>query len=367
MNSLASVSCGYDANGNSQTEVNSSGTTTFAWDFENRLTSVTLPGGGGTVTFKYDPFGRRIYKSSSSGTSVYAYDGDNLIEETNSGGTAVARYAQGLSIDEPLVELRSGTTSYYEADGLGSVTTLSNTAGAVAANYTYDSFGNLVASSGSIVNNFRYTGREWDPETSLYYYRARYYDPQAGRFVSEDPIRFLSGINGYRYTYNRPTQFKDWSGNDPLAGTVVGLIAGSIQGGLGAAHAGGSATDVIVAATIGGVIGAGIGAIDPTPGIGTLALIGGGSGFLGDLLGQSIAGGGTKCKPFNWGSAAGAGLGGAFSAVAGYPFLQEMGEGFGGQAVSAVMGFGGFLFPAVGADLGKRGIPPGCGCQAGVP
>jgi hypothetical protein len=63
--------------------------------------------GGGTVTFKYDPFGRRIYKSSSSGTSVYAYDWNNLIEETNSSGAAVARYLQALNIDEPLAMLRS--------------------------------------------------------------------------------------------------------------------------------------------------------------------------------------------------------------------------------------------------------------------
>jgi YD repeat-containing protein len=71
--------------------VNSSGTTTYAWDFENRLTSVVLPGSGGTVSLKYDPFGRRIYKSSSSGTSIYAYDGDNLVEETNGTGSVVAR------------------------------------------------------------------------------------------------------------------------------------------------------------------------------------------------------------------------------------------------------------------------------------
>jgi len=81
---------------------------------------VTLPGAGGTVTFKYDPFGRRIYKSSSNGTSIYAYDGDNLAEETNSSGTVVARYTQGEDIDEPLAVLRSSTTSYYQADGLGS-------------------------------------------------------------------------------------------------------------------------------------------------------------------------------------------------------------------------------------------------------
>jgi len=206
----------YDANGNTLTMVNSSGTTTYAWDYENRLTGVTLPGSAGTVSFKYDPFGRRIYKSSSSGTLIYAYDGDNLIEETNSSGTAVARYTQGLNIDEPLAMLRSSATSYYQVDGLGSVTSLSNAAGAAAANYTYDSFGNLVASSGSIVNNFRYTGREWDPETSLYYYRARYYDLQAGRFLSEDSKHFKAGVNFYRYVNNNPVLLSDPKGACPL-------------------------------------------------------------------------------------------------------------------------------------------------------
>jgi hypothetical protein len=67
-------------------------------------------------SFKYDPFGRRIYKSSSAGTSIYAYDGDNQVEETNAAGAVVTRYSQGLNIDEPLTMLRSGTTSYYQAD-----------------------------------------------------------------------------------------------------------------------------------------------------------------------------------------------------------------------------------------------------------
>ena len=209
LTSRPGVTYSYDANGNTTSKSDSTGATTYAWDYENRLVSVALPGSGGTVTFKYDPFGRRIYKSSSSATSVYTYDGDNLIEETNSTGSVVARYSQGLNIDEPLVGLRSGTTSYYEADGLGSVTTLSNAAGAVSNNYTYDSFGNLVASSGSIVNNFRYTGREWDPETSLYYYRARYYDQAAGRFLAEDPARFGGGPNFYPYVTNNSVNRKD--------------------------------------------------------------------------------------------------------------------------------------------------------------
>ena len=157
------------------------------------MTSAALPGSIGTVYFKYDPFGRRIYKSSSSSTSIYAYDGDNLVEETGSSGTAITRYTQGLNIDEPLVELRSGTVGYYQADGLGSITTLSNASGAVAANYTYDSFGNIVGSSGSLPDTLRYTSREFDSESNLQFSRARYYDPTAGRFLSQDPLKFFGG------------------------------------------------------------------------------------------------------------------------------------------------------------------------------
>src|SRR5438309_1366363 len=155
---------GLDYNGNTTSKVDSTGTTSYTWDFENRLTSVTLPGTGGTVSFKYDPFGRRIYKSSLSGTSIYAYDGDNLVEETNSSGAAVARYSQGLNIDEPLAMLRSSTASYYQSDGLGSVTSLSNGASSPAQTYGYDSVGKQLSSTGSLTNPFQYTGREFDPE-----------------------------------------------------------------------------------------------------------------------------------------------------------------------------------------------------------
>src|SRR5205085_1650095 len=157
-------------------------------DFENRLTSVVLPGSGGTVTFKYDPFGRRIQKSSASGTTNYLYDGDNTVEEVNSAGNVLARYAQGEGVDEPLHELRSGTGQYYEQDGLGSVTSLSGSAASLGNTYVYDAFGSLTASTGTFLNPFQYTGRDYDIETGLRYYRARYYSPELGRFLSEDPI-----------------------------------------------------------------------------------------------------------------------------------------------------------------------------------
>ena len=106
----------------------------------------------------------------------------------------MARYSQGKGIDEPLAILRSGTTSYYQQDGLGSSTSLSNSAGALANTYSYDSFGKLTASIGTLANPFQYTGRELDQETGLYYYRARYFDQNTGRFIGEDPERFDAGV-----------------------------------------------------------------------------------------------------------------------------------------------------------------------------
>jgi RHS repeat-associated protein len=138
-----------------------------------------------------------------------------LIEETNSSGTAVARYSQGLNIDEPLAMLRSSTTSYYQADGLGSITSLSSGAGSLTQTYTFDSFGKQTASSGSLTNPFQYTARESDPETGLYYYRARYYDPSVGRFLNEDPRGFVEGMDFYIYVDDDPLRFIDPFGMAP--------------------------------------------------------------------------------------------------------------------------------------------------------
>src|SRR5208337_2780865 len=105
--------------------------------------------------------------------------------------------------------LRTGATSYYQSDGLGTVTSLSDAAGALAQTYTHDSFGNKTATSGSLTNPFQYTAREFDTETSLYFYRTRYYDPATGRFVSEDRIRFDGGNDFYRYVGNNPINRTD--------------------------------------------------------------------------------------------------------------------------------------------------------------
>ena len=167
---------------------------------------------GSGVTFKYDPFGRRIEKISPTTTSIFSYDGNNLVETVNASGGVVARYALGQNLDQPLAMERGSAVDYYEQDGLGSITSLTASNGSVTQSYTYDSFGNTVNSSGSVTNFLRYAGPEFDTETNLYYNRARYFDPTAGRFLSEDRIGFRGGINFYAYVENNPILLTDPTG-----------------------------------------------------------------------------------------------------------------------------------------------------------
>ena len=92
----------------------------------------------------------------------------------------------------------------------GSIASLSDSTGnhRIAA-APYDSFGNLTSSTGTVTNPFRYTAREFDTETGIYYYPARYYFQGIGRFASEDPIRFGGGISFYRYVFNNPANLWD--------------------------------------------------------------------------------------------------------------------------------------------------------------
>jgi RHS repeat-associated protein len=171
-----------------------------------------LPGSGGTVSFKYDPFGRRIQKSTASATTNYLYDGNDLLEEVDQAGSVIARYIRTQQMDEVLSQMRTGVTSYYEADGTDSITSLSSSTGTLANTYTYDSFGNLISSAGTIANPFRYTSREFDSETGIYEYRARYYDQNQGRFISEDPSGIQGGLHLYKYVQNNPLILIDPTG-----------------------------------------------------------------------------------------------------------------------------------------------------------
>ncbi len=223
LTSKPGVTYTYDANGNTLTKTAPNGMTTYTWDFENRLTSVATSKGK-MASFKYDPFGRRIFKDSPTKTTIFAYDGDNIVEDLDLTGKPVARYTQGLGIDEPLATTASGVMSFYHADGLGSITSLSDPTGAVANSYTYDSFGNVTASTGTVSNRFFFTARENVAKAGLLYYRARYYDPSVGRLLNEDPIRFQAGTDFYTYVHNNPINLIDPAGLCEVSPKMKGCL-----------------------------------------------------------------------------------------------------------------------------------------------
>jgi RHS repeat-associated protein len=131
---------------------------------------------------------------------------------TDGSTTSQTVYTHGPNIDEPLAIERDGSYAYYHADGLGSVVSITDPSRNVLQTYTYDAFGSIVPST-PFRNSFTYTGREYDEETGLYFYRARYYDPRLGRFLNVDPIGFDGGdTNLYAYVGNNPVNRTDPKG-----------------------------------------------------------------------------------------------------------------------------------------------------------
>ncbi len=209
-----------DANGN----ILNDGVAAYTWNGRNQLIS------RGTTTFQYDSYGRRTLNAAGNNL---LYEGWNAGQEL-SGTTPIANRLLG-AVDEFFS--RTDSTGAYSpiVDALGSVLALTNSSGNTTAQYAYDPFGGTTSSGGSSTNVFQYTGRENDGN-GLYSYRARYYDPQIGRFISEDAAGFAFGPNLYQYTYDSPTSFVDpfglWTGS--LGGTVnvnLGFINFQYSGG----------------------------------------------------------------------------------------------------------------------------------------
>jgi RHS repeat-associated protein len=179
----------YDANGN----ILNDGTATYSWNARNQLT------GRGGISFQYDGYGRRT--KNPAGNNLL-YDGFNITQEL-SGTTPVANRIVG-GLDEFFTRADSGGSSSPVSDALGSILALVDSAGHLATQYSYDPFGGTTSSGSASSNNSQYSGRENDGN-GLYYYRARYYSPTFGRFISEDPLEFWGGgPNFYAYVGGDP-------------------------------------------------------------------------------------------------------------------------------------------------------------------
>jgi RHS repeat-associated protein len=186
----------YDANGNTLT----TGGKTFTYDAENHL--LTMTQGTTSVSNVYDAFGNRVAKTVTAAgvttTTQYLVEDDvnptgypQVVEELAGpigAGTVTRQYTYGLQrISENQQIANVWTPSFYGYDGFGTVRQLTNLEAAVTDTYEYDAFGNVLNQTGSTPNNYLYRGEQYDSDLGLYYLRARYYNPNTGRFMSRDP------------------------------------------------------------------------------------------------------------------------------------------------------------------------------------
>ncbi|MBX3324924.1 MAG: RHS repeat-associated core domain-containing protein [Nitrospira sp.] len=238
----------YDDNGNltRKTLLATGNYTSYTYDAENRLTKVEdfvagNPTAAFTSTYRYDGLGRRIEKvaNASTGsaqagqTKQYIYDGEDILLEYDGSNVLQARYTHGPGIDEPIAVTKGSSTYFYHQDGLGTVTDLTDSTGTTAKSYSYDAYGNILESPGTLEQPYTYTGREFDSESGLLFYRSRYYDPSTGRFLQQDPIGLRGGLNLYRYVRNNPSNYADPTGRVAgLAVFIPALVEGGIQAGI---------------------------------------------------------------------------------------------------------------------------------------
>ncbi|WP_165786317.1 RHS repeat-associated core domain-containing protein [Methylomonas sp. Kb3] len=213
----------YDAAGNLTEEKRGKAghiVTCYQYDSDNRLVRAETP--QGISEYRYDALGRRIAKHTAQGETRFQYDGPRLLAETDSLRSRTYLFEPGsfrpLALHEQHNTQAGGSTYHYHLDHLGTPRELTDTDGRIVWSARYRAYGNLaLADVEAIDNPLRFQGQYYDQETGLHYNLNRYYDPNAGRFIHQDPIGIKGGINIYCYLVN-PIMSVDPLGLAPLTG-----------------------------------------------------------------------------------------------------------------------------------------------------
>jgi RHS repeat-associated protein len=228
----------FDSNGNLTRKIEraTNKSTSYTYDSENQLTRIDFPDGTFAL-YRYDSLGRRIEKRAQGQIKQYVYDGQRVIAEY-SDGQLFAQHLYGPGVDEIVSSQQSqqaGGRILYQTDVLGSVINAISADGRATA-YAYDSFGRIISGASTGQQFYRFQGREFDQESGFYYFRARYYNPETGRFVTEDPIGFDAGVNFYQFALNNPINWIDPQGLEEEASqSTIENIIDAISAGLTAA------------------------------------------------------------------------------------------------------------------------------------
>ncbi|MGB3205943.1 MAG: RHS repeat-associated core domain-containing protein [Crinalium sp.] len=345
----------YDAEGNrtKRTKIADNTVDEYGWDYRNRLIAIVSKDAGGsvlrTVGYEYDVYDQRVRKTVDGVVENYFIDRNQIAFVTDGSGNQTFHYLYGLNVDSVMAQDTPSGMVWALADRLGSIDTITDENGVVVNKRTFDSFGQLLSETNPSVSfRYGYTGRELDLESGLAYYRARYYDPNVGRFISVDPMGFEAGdTNLYRYVSNNSTNATDPSGEFEhiIAGALIGGVVGGVLsiGRQFAKMADGGSFDVneVGGAIVGGAIFGGLAAANPLIGLG-LGGIGAGFGIKGGI--EEIAAGQISTGVFDIATSAiglfgGAGGSGHFPGLNNGSCLAFAGSSI--SAFGAVRGAGG--------------------------
>jgi RHS repeat-associated protein len=227
----------YDDNGALilKTERATGAFTEFDYDHRGRLISIVQKDAGGavlhTTTNRFDALDRRIAQTADGVTRYTVFDHERAFADFAADGSLETAYLHAPGTDNLLARANDDGLAWYLADQQGTTRDIVNSTGQLLDHIDYDSFGNVLAETNPAQGDrFKFTGREYDATSGLYYYRARYYDPQQGRFISQDPIGFGGGdANLYRYVNNSPNNASDPFGMSSIVDytlNVTGTLGG---------------------------------------------------------------------------------------------------------------------------------------------
>lgn len=221
----------WDANGRLISDETSS---TYSWDFEHRLRGATFSDGS-SVQLDYDADGHLIryaFQPVEGDPEVVHYLVDSrgslshVVVEYDDQGNVLNHYTRAEDRHLSVFRPASGEKRFYHRDGLGSIRALTDDSGEVTDRYTYSPFGMLESHIGSDTNAYRYTSEPYFEQLSLAYHRARWLDPEIGRFISMDPYvgNVLEPMSLHRYLYGNadPLNMVDPTGEKSVASFAIG-------------------------------------------------------------------------------------------------------------------------------------------------